>query len=92
MYLFKNEIKFIKKKKKKKKKEDKSAIQFDSDDSNVGSILKCSRSSHPQHIIVGHLNINSIRNKVWPTETNLNAGHRYFLDTKTTLDDFFLVS
>ena len=49
----------------------------------VKSVLKRLRSNHPQQIIIGHLNINSIRNKF-----DLDI----FMVTETKLDDSFPVS
>ena len=50
-----------------------------SDNCNVNSVLRRLRLNHPQQIIIGHLNINSIRNKFDLMKTMLTR-HRHFND------------
>ena len=50
-----------------------------SDNCNVNSVLRHLRLNHPQQIIIGHLNINSIRNKFDLMKTMLTR-HRHFND------------
>ena len=74
---------------------DNSAIQLDS----VKSVLKRLRSNHPQQIIIGHLNINSVRNKfdiMKPTLLdyidifiNATGWHRYFCGYRNKISWFF---
>ena len=58
----------------------------------VKSVLKRLRSNHPQQIIIGHLNINSIRNKFDIMKTMLMHDLDIFMVTETKLDDSFQVS
>ena len=67
---------------------DNSAFQLDS----VKSVLKRLRSNHPQQIIIGHLNINSIRNKFDIMKPMLMHDLDIFMVTETKLDDSFPVS
>ena len=61
-----------------------------SDNCNVNSVLRHLRLNHPQQIIIGHLNINSIRNKFDLMKTMLTRD--ILMITETKLDDFFPVS
>ena len=58
----------------------------------VKSILERLRSNHPQQIIIGHLNINSIRNKFEIMKPMLMHDLDIFMVTETKLDDSFPVS
>ena len=58
----------------------------------VKSVLKCLHSNHPQQIIIGHLNINSIRNKFDIMKPMLMHDIDIFMVTETKLDDSFPVS
>ena len=58
----------------------------------VKSVLKRLRSNHPQQIIIGHLNINSIRNKFDIMKPMLMHDLDIFMVTETKLDDSFPVS
>ena len=64
---------------------DNSAIQLGS----VKSDLKCLRSNHPQQIIIGHLNINSIRNKFDTMKPMILDDIDIFMVTETKLDDSY---
>ena len=64
---------------------DNPAIQLGS----VKSALKHLRSNHPQHIIIGHFNINSIRNKFDIMKPKLMDDIDFFMVTETKLDDSF---
>ena len=59
---------------------------------SVVSVLKRLRSNHPQQIIIGHLNINSIRNKFDIMKPMLMHDLDIFMVTETKLDDSFPVS
>ena len=63
-----------------------------SDNCNVNSVLRRLRLNHPQQIIIGHLNINSIRNKFDLMKTMLTRDIDILMITKTKLDDSFPVS
>ena len=65
-----------------------SAVQLGS----VKSVLKRLRSCHPQQIILGHLNINSIRNKSDIMKPMLLDNIDIFMVTETKLHDPFPVS
>ena len=52
---------------------------------SVKSVLKCLRSNHPQQIVVGNLNINSIRKKFDIMESMLMYGVGIFVVTETKL-------
>ena len=67
---------------------DNSAIQLGS----VKSVLKRLQSNHPQQIIIGHLNISSIRNKFDIMKPMLLDDTDIFMVTETKLDDSFPVS
>ena len=67
---------------------DNSAIQF----SMVKSVLKSLCSNHPQQFIIGHLNINSIRNKFHIMKPMLLDDIDVFMVTEAKLDDSFPVS
>ena len=58
----------------------------------VKSVLKRLRSNRRQQIIVGHLNINSIRNKFDIMKPMLIHDLDIFMVTETKLDDSFPVS
>ena len=58
----------------------------------VKSVLKRLRSNHPQLIIIGHLNINSIRNKFDIMKPMLMHDLDIFMVTETKLDYYFPVS
>ena len=58
----------------------------------VKSVLERLRSNHPQQIIIGHLNINSIRNKFEIMKPMLMHDLGIFMVTETKLDDSFPVS
>ena len=58
----------------------------------VKSVLKRLRSNHPQQIIIGHLNINSIRNKFDIMKPILMHDLDIFMVTETKLDHSFPVS
>ena len=62
------------------------------DNCNVNSVLRHFRLNHPQQIIIGHLNINSIRNKFNLMKTILTRDIDILMITKTKLDDSFPVS
>ena len=64
---------------------DNSAIQLGS----AKSVLKHLRSNHPQQIIIGHLNINSIRNKFHIMKLMLMHDINIFKVTETKLVDSF---
>ena len=66
---------------------DNSAIQLGS----VKSALKCLHSNHPQQIIIGYLNISSIRNKFDIMKPMLLDDTDIFMVTETKLDDSFPV-
>ena len=63
-----------------------------SDNCNVNSVLRRLRVNHPQQIIIGHLNINSIRNKFDSIKTMLTRNIDILMITETKLDDSFPVS
>ena len=63
-----------------------------SDNCNVNSVLRRLRLNHPQQIIIGHLNINSIRNKFDLMKTMLTRDIDILMITETKLDDSFPVS
>ena len=63
-----------------------------SDNCNVNSALRQLCLNHPQQIIIGHLNINSIRNKFNLMKTILTRDIDILMITKTKLDDSFPVS
>ena len=67
---------------------DNSAFQLDS----VKSVLKRLRSNHPQQIIIGHLNTNSIRNKFEIMKPILMDDIDIFMVTETKLDNSFPAS
>ena len=67
---------------------DNSAIELGS----VKSVLKRLQSNHPQQIIIGHLNISSIRNKFDIMKPMLLDDTDIFMVTETKLDDSFPVS
>ena len=58
-----------------------------SDNCNFNSVLR-----HPQQIIIGHLNINSIRNKFDLMKAMLTRNIDILMITETKLDDSFPVS
>ena len=58
----------------------------------VKSVLKRFHSSHPQQIIIGHLNINSIRKKFDIMKPMPLEDIDIFMVTETKLDDSFPVS
>ena len=60
-----------------------------SDNCNVNSVLRHLRLNHPQQIIIGHLNINSIRNKLDLMKTMLTCDIEISMITETKLDDSF---
>ena len=60
-----------------------------SDNCNVNSVLRHLRLNHPQQIIIGHLNINSIRNKRNLMKTMLTGDVDILMITETKLDDSF---
>ena len=60
-----------------------------SDNCNVNSVMKRLRLNHPQQIIIGHLNINSIRNKFDLMKTMLTHDIDILMITETKLDDSF---
>ena len=62
------------------------------DNCNVNSVLRHLRLNHPQQIIIGHLNINSIRNKFDLMKTMLTRDIDILMITETKLDDSFPVS
>ena len=55
--------------------------------SSVRSVLKRLRSNHPQQIIIGHLNFNSITNKSDIMKPILMDNIDIFMVTETKLDD-----
>ena len=63
-----------------------------SDNCNVNSVLRHLRLNHPQQIIIGHLNINSIRNKSDLMKIMLTHYIDILMITETKLDDSFSVS
>ena len=63
-----------------------------SDNCNVNSVLRHLRLNHPQQIIIGHLNINSIRNKLDLMKIMLTRVIDISMITETKLDDSFPVS
>ena len=63
-----------------------------SDNCNVNSVLRHLRLNHPQQIIIGHLNINSIRNKLGLMKIMLTRVIDISMITETKLDDTFPVS
>ena len=67
---------------------DNSAVHF----GRVKSVLKRLRSNHPQQIIIGHLNVNSIRNKFDKMKPMLLDDIDIFMVTETKLDDSYSVS
>ena len=67
---------------------DNSAIQLGS----VKSVLKRLCSNHPQQIIIGHLNINSIRNKFDIMKQMQLDDIDIFMVTEPKLDDSFPAS
>ena len=66
---------------------DNSAIQLGS----VKSALKCLHSNHPQQIIIGYLNVSSIRNKFDIMKPMLLDDTDILMVTETKLDDSFPV-
>ena len=63
-----------------------------SDNCNVNSVLRHLRLNHPQQIIRGHLNINSIRNKSDLMKIMLTHYIDILMFTETKLDDSFPIS
>ena len=63
-----------------------------SDNCNVNSVLRRLCLNHPQLIIIGHLNINSIRNKSDLMKAMLTHNIDILMITKTKLHDSFPVS
>ena len=53
------------------------------------SILKSFRSDHPQNIVSGHININSIRYKVDILKAMLTEVLDILIISETKLDEFF---
>ena len=56
---------------------------------SVRSILKSLRSNHPQKIIIGHININSIRYKFDILKPMLTEVFDILIISETKLDDSF---
>ena len=56
---------------------------------SVGSVLKSYRSKYPKKLIIGHININSIRNKFEILKSMLPEVLDVLVITETKLDDFF---
>ena len=56
-----------------------------SDNCNVNSVLRRLRLNHPQQIVLGHLNINSIRNKFDLMKTMLTRDIDILMITETKL-------
>ena len=56
---------------------------------SVGSALKFYRSKYPKKLIIGHVNINSIRNKFEILNTLLSEVLDVLMITDTKLDDSF---
>ena len=52
-------------------------------------LLKSIRQKHPNKIIIGHLNVNSIRNKFVPLQSMFQNTLDIFLVSETKLDDTF---
>ena len=63
-----------------------------SDNCNVNSALRHLRLNHPQQIIIGHLNINSIRNKLGLMKIMLTRDIGILMITEIKLDDSIPVS
>ena len=56
---------------------------------SVGSALKFYRSKYPKKLIIGHININSIRNKFEILRSMLSEVLDVLMITETKLDDSF---
>ena len=65
-----------------------SAIQL----GTVKSVLRCLHSNHPQQIVIGHLNINFIRNKLDVMKPMPQDDTDIFMVTERKLDYSFQVS
>ena len=63
-----------------------------SDNCTVNSVLRDLRLNHSQQIIIGYLNINSIRNKFDLMKTTLTRDMDILMTNETKLDDSFPVS
>ena len=63
-----------------------------SDNCTVNSVLRDLRLNHSQQIIIGYLNINSIRNKFDLMKTTLTRDMNILMTNETKLDDSFPVS
>ena len=57
---------------------------------SVGSVLKFHQSKYPKELIIGHININSIRNKFEILKSMLSEVLDVLMITETKLDDSFL--
>ena len=56
---------------------------------SVGSVLKFYRSKYPKKSIIGHININSVRNKFEILRSMLSEVLGVLMSTETKLDDSF---
>ena len=56
---------------------------------SVGSVLKFYRTKYPKKLIIGHININSIRNKFEILRSMLSEVLDFLIITETKLDDSF---
>ena len=56
---------------------------------SVGSVLKFSRSKYPKKLMIGHININSIRDKFEILRSVLSEVLEVLMITETKLDDSF---
>ena len=64
-------------------------LEITEDADSVSTILRKRRLNNPKNPIIGHLNVNSIRNKTDSIKTIINRNLDILLLTETKLDDSF---